>query len=278
MIRFLFRILDRPCALAALIWLSQASTPQISLTLAAPIAGQFSGVVWGTATNNASLPGDFPVGTPVTGQFRFANTGQAPFFTSAETNSNRYVSLELGSYLRITTGGLVWETAGVEVIVRNDSPLLDDDLFSIAYDSSLGFGDPALKLTRLSFPGVPPSLPNSGFNLAIFDSASPFNLLNGDAIPSSPSEINVSAVTSSNGAIFGNVDGANSFYQINFLIDEISFRAVPEPSTAPLIALGAGLASLYGAWLKRQRQIKRAGQSGRLDPNSSTSRHSMRLT
>jgi hypothetical protein len=203
---------------------------------AVPITGDFSGTVWGMSMNNAAVPGDIGVGATVTGSFQFENTGQLPYNNNETVNERRYVSQSAGSFLDISVGGLVWKSEGLRLTVRDDSPLLFDDLLSLSYESSLGYADPLLELTRIAFPGIPDGLPNSSFGISLFDSVGPTDLLSGTGLPMSADEIDVSSINVMNGSIFGNVDGGTSFYSIKFTVDDVQFLDLPvvqEPGDPP---------------------------------------------
>jgi hypothetical protein len=209
---------------------------------AIPVTGDFTGTVWGVFSNNATVPGGIAAGTAVTGSFQFENTGQAAYATNPAIGEERFVSLSAGSFFRVAMNGLVWESLGIGLIVRNDAPLLGDDLLSLGYDSSLPFVDPALALSAVSFPGVPPGLPNSSMHIDLFDTTAPTNLLSAAGVPLTASAINLPAINVMTGSVFGNVDGGTSFYQINFLVNSVQVRdvvvAVPEPSALSLMTLG----------------------------------------
>lgn len=218
--------------LAAVAALASASTT----VHAVPIMGDFSGTVWGVSTNNATVPGDIGVGATVAGSFQFANLGEPPHSTNDTLNERRYVSQGQGSFLEIVVGDLVWHSDWLRLTVRDDSPLLLDDLFSLGYDSSLSYGDPVLALTQAAFPGVPEGLPNSSFGISLFDSSGPTDLLSGTGIPTSADEIDISSITTMNGSIFGNIDGQTSFFHIKFHVDNVQFSDLPvfqEPSDPP---------------------------------------------
>jgi hypothetical protein len=71
-------------------------------------------------------------------------------------------------------------------------------------------------------------------------------------LPGSASQVNLGAVSFANGSIFGNADGQNAFYAIDFSVDSLSMREVrpvPEPGTLPLAAAG-----LLGGWLVTRRR------------------------
>jgi hypothetical protein len=78
----------------------------------------------------------------------------------------------------------------------------------------------------------------------MFDFLGPSTLLQSEAVPASAAEIDLLAVDSMNGSLFGNTDGQNSFYQIRFLVNSIAMHdvpgttPVPEPDTLLLLAAG----------------------------------------
>lgn len=223
--------------LKCLLTLMYANILLVASTRAGVIEGSFTATVWETRTNNATLPGVININDQVTGSFRFSNTGQAPYSTLSSINEQRYVSRDNGSYFRVAVGGLVWESAGVRLSVRNDSPVLNDDLLGLYYDND----------RRVSFPGVAPGLLNSGFSFSIFDVSSPWDLVASTNLPSSTADFNPAAVTYKNGSIFGNVDGSTSYYHILYIIDTMSFRNVPEPSGLVLMALGLGATAVLAS-------------------------------
>ena len=220
--------------------------------MAVPIAGEFTGTVWGTSESGAIVPDGIGAGAIVTGAFQFENIGQAPFVTVDGVNASSYLSSSPGSLLSISIGSSLWEAQGLSVIVRNDSEVLNDDLLQLVYSGSLKFFDPAFP-DATSFPGIPTITSNSSFGISLFDTAAPLDLVSSQALPDSASQINLDSVLYRNGSLFGSPDGANSYYQINFTIDSVSIHdvatPVPEPGTLPLMAAGL----LTACWLLRRR-------------------------
>lgn len=226
-----------------------------SLPLAAtavPIAGEFTATVWGVTESGAAVPGGIGAGTAVTGAFQFENLGQAAYSElGGGIDESRYLSYSPGSFLRMSIGSLVWESAGLSIGVRNDSDNLGDDMLSLLFSTNLSFFDPAFP-GATSFPGIPTGMANSSFGISLFDTSS-LNFLSSQALPGSVSEINLDSANFRNGSIFGNANGANAFYAINFNIDSVTMRDVdrnvPEPGTLPLMVAG-----LFAVWLFARRR------------------------
>jgi hypothetical protein len=70
--------------------------------------------------------------------------------------------------------------------------------------------------------------------------------------------MNLDSANFRNGSIFGNANGADAFYAVNFNIDSVTMRdvatSVPEPGTLPLIATG-----LLAVWMfARRRRVASA--------------------
>ncbi len=227
---------------------------------AGPIAGQFSGTVYGLIADGASVPGGIVVGSTVTGSFQFENIGQAPYEEiEAGVEETRYFSYSDGSFLRIDIGSSVWEASGLGIGVRDNSTAIPSDMLQLFYNSGSYLFDPAFP-PAISFPGVPAGVLNASFGFALFDTYGALDLLSSRNLPSSASEINLAGADSRSGSIFGNTDGAGAIYGINFSIDSISVRdvprAVPEPGTLPLLAtaLLAGCLIRQRRWAGPQRQ------------------------
>lgn len=211
---------------------------------AGPIAGEFTGIVWGVTDGGVAVPGGIGAGAVVTGAFQFENYGQAPYAELAGGES-RYLSTSPGSFLRISIGSYVWEATGLNVIVRNDSDIFSDDMLDLVFNTSPGAAGPGYP-GFTSFPGIPQGLPNSAFGLSLFDTLG-MNLVDSEALPSSASDVNLAAVNYANGSIFGNADGASTYYAINFNVNTVTLRDVPkdvpEPGTLPM--MGAGLMLVF---------------------------------
>ena len=178
--------------------------------------------------------------------------GRLPYAEIGDgVDESRYLSYSDGSFLRISIDSFVWEAAGLHIGVRNDSDVFGDDLLALVFSSSLADIDPLFP-PATSFPGIPSGLPNSGFGISLFDSSQ--SLLTSQALPASVSEINLASTTVRNGSIFGNADGANAFYAINFNVDSVVMRdaatPVPEPGTLWLMAV-----ALLALWLSMRRGL-----------------------
>lgn len=213
-------------ALAAFVLLALAADGPVH---AVPIAGEFTATVTGARTVNAELPGAISVGMRVTGEFQFSNTGQVPRSSNSIINENRFVDVAPGSFLRISVAGLTWESKGVAITVRNDSPRLHDDLLSIMFDSSVSLAEPDEVPVQVSFPGVDAGYPNSSFAISLFDSNAPPELVDGIGIPSLAAEIDTSAVNTRNGSLFGNrsyLGDGTSYYLVTFNIDQLTLFEV----------------------------------------------------
>jgi len=231
---------------------------------AVPITGEFTATVWGVTESGAAVPGGIDAGTTVTGAFQFENQGQAAYQElGGGIDESRYLSYSPGSFLRISIGSSVWESAGLSIGVRNDSDNLGDDMLALLFSTNLGFFDPAFP-GATSFPGIPAGMANSSFGISLFDTGS-LNFLSSQALPGSVSEINLDSANYRNGSIFGNANGADAYYAINFNIDSVMMRdvatSVPEPGTLPLVAAG-----LLAVWLFARRRGVARELRARLSP------------
>src|SRR5690349_167423 len=141
-----------------------ASLP--TLVLAGPIAGEFTGTVYGINESGATVPGAIGVGTAVTGSFQFENVGQAAYLEQGGgINEPRHVWSSPGSYLRLTITAVVWEAPPLSITARNASEVLSDpDLLSLIFSTTLSSLYPPFP-PATSFPGIPAGQQNSGFGI-----------------------------------------------------------------------------------------------------------------
>ncbi|HEV8442142.1 MAG TPA: PEP-CTERM sorting domain-containing protein, partial [Steroidobacteraceae bacterium] len=187
---------------------------------------------------------------------QFENSGQSPYLVlGGGVDESRYFSSTPGSLLSISIGSDTWEAAGLSISARNDSTTFNQDMLQFAYTTNFSLIDNALP-PPTSFPGVSPGLLNSSFGFSLFDDSQ--NMLSSQDLPGSAADINLVSTSLRNGSIFGNADGQNAFWNINFDVNSISLRdvptEVPEPDTLSLMAAG-----LLAAGLLVRRRRPQAG-------------------